>query len=475
MNSDVQIGRDRWAALSRCVEAMLGLHFPAARQADLQRGLQEAAREHGAAREDDFIDWVLAAPRDRSRVQALARHLTIGETYFFREYQTFEVLAETILPALIRARREGRRRLRLWSAACCTGEEPYSLAILLHRLLPDLSEWDITITATDVNEAFLDKADCAIYGDWSFRNAPAWLKPRYFRPGPAGRHVLIPEVRSLVRFHYLNLAEDSYPSVASETQAMDVLLCRNALMYFAPAQLGPVVERLRQALAPGGWLAVSPGEATGNLFPGFSVANFPGTVLFQKSGMPEDSVSAALFSAPWRSAVPMIGAAGGALAGDAAPSAQEPAERGRPPMAQPVDPADPAHCARLARELANEGRLSEALEWCERWLEGDRLDAAAHYLRAMILLERGDTPSARASLNKAIYLDSRFVLAHFALANLARSDGNRAQADKYYALTQRLLRQFPPETVLPESDGLTAGQLSETLLAFAGVEPYRES
>ncbi|MDP3136841.1 MAG: CheR family methyltransferase [Burkholderiaceae bacterium] len=472
---DDLLQRDRWAALSRCVEAMLGLHFPAARQADLQRGLREAARESGAARESDFIDWVLAAPHDRSRVQALAPHLTTGETYFFREYQTFEVLAETILPALIRARREGRRRLRLWSAACCTGEEPYSLAILLHRLLPDLSEWDITITATDVNEDFLDKADCAGYGDRSFRNAPAWLKPQYFRPGPDGRHVLIPEVRSLVRFHYLNLAEDSYPSVASETQAMDVLLCRNALMYFAPAQLGPVVERLRQSLAPGGWLAVSPGEATSTLFPGFSVANFPGTVLFQKSGMPDESVSAALFSAPWRSAVPMSGVVAQPCAADAGPSALEqtvPMRRAE----EPADgPADPAGCARLARERANEGRLSEALDWCERWLEGDKLDAAAHYLRAMILLERGDTPSARASLNKAVDLDSRFVLAHFALANLARSDGNRAQADKYYAITQRLLRQFTPDTVLPESDGLTAGQLSETLLAFAGVEPYRES
>ncbi|MDO8277427.1 MAG: CheR family methyltransferase [Burkholderiaceae bacterium] len=460
---DDVIQRDRWAAVSRCVEAMLGLHFPAARQADLQRGLREAARASGAAHENDFIDWVLAAPHDRSRVQALARHLAIGETYFFREYQTFEVLAETILPALIRARREGRRRLRLWSAACCTGEEPYSLAILLHRLLPDLSEWDITITATDVNEGFLDQADCASYDDWSFRNAPAWLKSQYFRPGAAGRHVLIPEVRSLVRFHYLNLAEDSYPSVASETQAIDVLLCRNALMYFAPTQLGPVVERLRQSLAPGGWLAVSPGEATRNLFPGFSVGNFPGTVLFQKIGMPDESVSAALFSAPWRSAVPMSGAAAEPCATDAA----------RSPM-EPANPADPAQCARLARELANEGRLSEALEWCERWLEGDSFDAAAHYLRAMILLERGDTPSARASLNKAVDLDSRFVLAHFALANLARSEGNRAQADKYYANTQRLLRQFPPDTVLPESDGLTAGQLGETLLAFAGVEPYRE-
>lgn len=454
---------------------MLGLYFPAARQADLQRGLREAAREAGVADEGGFIDWVLAAPHDRSRVQALAPHLTTGETYFFREHQTFEVLARIVLPALIRARREGRRSLRLWSAACCTGEEPYSLAILLHRLLPDLSEWDITITATDVNEGFLDKADSASYDDRSFRNAPAWLKARYFRQGPAGHHVLVPEVRSLVRFHYLNLAENSYPSVATQTQAIDVLLCRNALMYFAPTQFGPVVERLRESLAPGGWLAVGRGEATGNLFPGFSVANFPGAVLFQKIGMPDESVSAALFSAPWRSAVPMSDKVAEFAAPGAAFSAQELTAPMRSPPVPAADADDPAEHARLARELANEGRLSEALDWCERWLEGDRHDAAAHYLRAMILLERGDTPSARASLNQAVDLDNRFVLAHFALANLARSDGNRAQADKYYAITQRLLRQFPPDAVLPESDGLTADQLSETLLAFAGVEPYRES
>src|SRR4051794_8214497 len=110
----------------------LGLHFPAERWADLERGLALAAQESGVGSAEAYAEWLLSASLNREQVQMLSVYLTIGETYFFREKTTFATLAERILPDLIGARRGGDQSLRLWSAGCCTGEEPYSLAIQLH-------------------------------------------------------------------------------------------------------------------------------------------------------------------------------------------------------------------------------------------------------------------------------------------------------------------------------------------------------
>jgi len=101
----------------------------------------------------------------------LASHLTIGETYFFRDSGTFQALEEHILPELIRQRRGKNQQFRIWSAACATGEEPYSVAILLQKLIVNLDGWNISILATDINPQAIKKARLGIYNNWSFRSA----------------------------------------------------------------------------------------------------------------------------------------------------------------------------------------------------------------------------------------------------------------------------------------------------------------
>ena len=126
-----------WGRVSEFIAQNTGLHFPTERRSDLQRGLEAAAAEFGFADAAAFADRLLSASLTRPQLHTLASHLTIGETYFFRERKAFDALAEHILPELIRHRRGREQRLRLWSAACSTGEEPYSLAILVRQLLPD--------------------------------------------------------------------------------------------------------------------------------------------------------------------------------------------------------------------------------------------------------------------------------------------------------------------------------------------------
>lgn len=271
------------ARVSGVIVDALGLHFPEQRWPDLQRGLTAAADEFGFSGLAECVDWLTAAPLTPAQLQVLAAHLTIGETYFFRERNTFDVLRYQILPELIRSRRGRDQRLRIWSAACCTGEEAYSLAILLRQLLPDPNEWQLKILATDVNGQFLRKAVAGSYREGAFREVGPGFKETYFRKTGEGSYVLIPEIREMVTFAHLNLVEDVYPSFATDTNAMDVILCRNVLSYFPQEQVLSVADKLHRSVVEGGWLAVSPSEASRPNFPKFVARNYPGVILYQKS------------------------------------------------------------------------------------------------------------------------------------------------------------------------------------------------
>jgi chemotaxis protein methyltransferase CheR len=500
-----RIPEAQWSQLSEVIAETMGLHFPSERWADMQRGMAEAARELGFEDTAACVWGLLSAPPTKAQIEVLASHLTVGETYFFREKKTFDVLANSILPELVRSRRGREQRLRFWSAACCTGEEPYSLAMLLHQVIPDLADWHVTILATDINARFLRKAAAGSYGEWSFRDTPASLKERYFNRTAAGRYAIRPEIRKLVNFAHLNLVEDVYPSLATDTNAMDVIFCRNALMYFTPSHVRRVIRNLHHALVEGGWLVVSPSEASQALFPQFLAVNFPGVILYQKNDAklrtgqrwaPAPLSATAEFVAhaidtplPWAPQVQVVLPMGPVPA----PPPEEAAQAETPPTpgamaeslyqqgryAEAVDmlrasidqhASEPAAFSLLARALANLGNLADARAWCDRWIAADKLDPAAHYLLAVVLLEEGDAEQARASLQRALYLRPDFVLAHFGLGNLARGRGKSDESQRHFANALHLLGSYQPNDLLPESDGLTAGRLTETITAMTDME-----
>ena len=272
------------AAVSEFVAQRIGLHFPPERWRDMERGLEAAAREFGLADAETCARALLASPLTHAQLEVLASHLTVGETYFFREKNSFAALEEHIFPELLRARRGAERRLRIWCAGCCTGEEPYSVAMLLDRLMPDAEAWNLSILGTDINPRFLKKAAEGVYGEWSFRDTPGWVRERYFTRRRDGRYELQPRIRKRVMFSHLNLADDAYPSLVSNTNAMDVILCRNVLMYFTAEQARQAAANLRRALMSGGWLIVSPTETSNALFAPLSPVQFPGALLYRNAG-----------------------------------------------------------------------------------------------------------------------------------------------------------------------------------------------
>ena len=426
-------------AVSRSIEAQLGLHFPPERWADLELGLRGAATELGFECVEKCARKLVLAKLDRAQVDSLAAHLTIGETYFFRDPAAFEILASQIFPALAQERRSRAKRLRIWSAGCCTGEEPYSIAIALRRAIPDLDDWRVTILATDINSRFLRKAVAGVYGPWSFRGVSDETRSTYFRRTPEGRFKILPAIRKMVTFACLNLVEDVYPALANNTTAMDLIFCRNVLMYFSREQARKVAANFRRALVDGGRLVVSATEASQEVFGQFVSAGIPDIALYRKTA---PAPSPAMSPPP---PVPL--------------PARLPEPAPLPPIARADHAAD-------ARRLANEGDLAAALAACDRALAADKLVAAHHYLRGVILQEQGALDEAVAALQRALFLDPGFVVAHFALGHLVLRQGRSRGAARGFANARALLQKCAPEAVLPESDGITAGRLLAILTSM---------
>ncbi|MDA8429757.1 MAG: chemotaxis protein CheR [Geobacteraceae bacterium] len=475
------------ARLSSHVAAQMGLHFPPAKWQTLKNAFSSAAGELGFRDPEGCANWFMSAPLSKELVEAMAGYLTIGETYFLREKRSFEILAEEIIPEITRTRRPGEQRLRIWSAGCSSGEEAYSLAITLHRMNHLLHGWNISILATDINPQALRKAVEGIYTEWSFRDPPVWLKENYFKKSVDGRLRLIAPIRKMVTFAYLNLIEDPYPSLPSDTNAMDVIFCRNVLMYFTPELARKVVERFHRSLVDGGWLIVSPCEVSQLLSPLFKAVNFRDAIYYQKqppgARQPEHrgpEPNTRLAPSPpavpeARRAPPM------AVRPQSVPPVVRPAlpleqscyeealalyERGLYPQAEHKlsallrpDGVNVPATVLLCRIRANQGQLADALLLLDQALATDKLNPGLHYLRAMILQEQGADHEAGNSLKRALYLDQNLVVAHLALANLARKGGRLKEYRTYLETALTILGSCPADEILPEAEGMTAGRL----------------
>jgi Methylase of chemotaxis methyl-accepting proteins len=461
--------------LSEFIAAKTALHFPPARWDDLEQKVCSAAKEFGFAGTEEFIRWLLSSPITPGQMDILASHLTIHETYFWREPQVFEALVAQVLPALVRSRENSGRRIRIWSAGCATGEEPYSIAIALCRAIPDLKEWNISILATDINPRILRKAMAGVYGKWSFRNAPPWLIEGYFTCKKDGVFEVLPEIRKMVAFAYINLAEDNYPSSLNNTNAMDIIFCRNVLMYFAPERARQVGQGLFRSLTDGGWLMVGASELSQFLFPQFASVQFPGAIVYRKETgakrsrselqipdtselcfgvvqFPEDEkIQAVVNELPVRNE-------------HIAVLEQPPQTAGLETIEKAIEKALPSKALSI-RALADQGKLPEALALCEEALSSDKLNPGMHYLRAIILQELNRIEEAIVSLKRTLYLDRNFLLAHFALGNIVLRQGKAPASKKHFENVLTLLKENRPEDILPESEGLTAGRFREIIFA----------
>ncbi len=433
------------ARLSNFVETSMGLHFPPARLGDLERGIRSAAGEFGFNTVESCIEWLLSSPVSHSQIETLAGYLTVGETYFFRDTRLFEILETHLLPEIIKARRGREQNLRIWSAGCSTGEEPYSLGILLARILPDLQDWNITILATDIAPLALKKASEGMYSEWSFRDTPGWLQEECFKRIQRNFEIA-PHIKRMVTFSYHNLVEDPYRAITNTSNAMDIIFCRNVLMYFSRDRAHEVMHNLSRCLVDGGWLAVSPVEAphtglSSLLYP----VHFPGAMLYRKGAKPQDDSTRPV-------STPEAPKAKQKTAIIAKANAARVRRQDKVPPAPDHILCDIGLMSNQARLLADQGKLVDALVVCEKAIQSDKLNPALHYLQATILQEIGRAGDAAAALKRAIYIDQDFAIAHFALGHLLQRQGKHKEAGKHLEKAHALLKAYGHEDIPPEAE-----------------------
>ncbi len=477
------LGYGDYLRFSKLLLDRYGLFFSDRRRPELESAI---LRAFAASPTADFNEYytLLAEQTDGGlEMERLVNAVTINETYFFRDAAQFDALSTTVLPQLIERRRM-LRTLRVWSAGCSSGEEPYSIAMLLRDMLPDVDEWSITILATDVNTAALDRARQGLFGDWAFREQRAKdLRARYFRRTGA-RWELTPDVRRMVTFSRLNLAGTEFPSYATNTMFVDLILCRNVTIYFSEIVTLAVVDRFHDTLTDGGWLVVGHSELSLNVYRRFQTRNFPNTVLYQRDMQSSPQPSA------WQ--WPPLHTETVAPPPPAIPTPPSPPTPPRPlPPTTDVPPLDRARQlmeygrSEEARDLllaltqsppvsfevyvllgqasANLGDLEAAESWCREALRRNKLALEAYYTLALVLQHQAKLPEAIEALKRVVYIDRNDVLGHFSLARLHYQNGQSPAALKSLDNARRLLEAQPDDVVVARSDGVTVKRLRDAI------------
>ncbi|HHP7229926.1 MAG TPA: CheR family methyltransferase [Xenococcaceae cyanobacterium] len=226
----------------------------------------------------------------------LAKVITNGESFFFRDRGQFALLKETIIPQLIKQKRQAYKnkqavdlRLKIWSSGCSMGQEPYSLAILIHQLIPDLSQWNISIIGTDINQDFLNKARAGIYQNWSFRLSEPALKRDYFTAIKEGWQVNH-QIKKMVNFYQDNIVQDTI--LPAPCHGVDLILCRNVFIYFEKDSVTKGINKFYSALNPKGYFITGHAELQGVSLKGFKTLSFPKSIIYQRleNGTREDFI-----------------------------------------------------------------------------------------------------------------------------------------------------------------------------------------
>ncbi|MCR0983000.1 CheR family methyltransferase [Roseomonas populi] len=449
-----------FAPLKRLIIARTGHAYYEDKDAALWERVRARIRATGAGGSAGYAALLRDPAEGEAEWAALESAITIGETFFFRDARQFAALRDSILPGLI-ARRAEARRLWIWSAGCSTGAEPYSIAILLRRLLgPAHREWSITILGTDISEAALAAARTARFSPWALRGMGAAERARDFVPVDGGRAwQLRPEHRGTVRFERGNLLALLDGSLPLGMTDFDLILCRNVLIYFDRAQVPAIVRALAGRLRPDGWLLLGHAEPDPAYGAFLEAVTLSGATAWRPiQGPPAPSAlfhpapeEASQGPEPWQPLLP--------------PLAPPPPARPAPILltAAPAAGDDLPAVIGRARAEADSGALDDAKATLRAGLLAHPTAAALHYLDALVARGLGDAAAAEAALRRALYLDKGFVAAHYQLGLLLLGQGADAAGRRSVANAARLARALPGDTVLEEGDGMTA----ETLLGLA--------
>jgi chemotaxis protein methyltransferase CheR len=479
--SDDAVERFRLALARR-----LGLAFEESRLASLSELLRvRAAAAPGGL--DAYLRALEGSSPPKPELRALAQILSVPETYFFRNADSFRAFTGAALPARIAAA-GSTRTLALLSAGCASGEEPYSLAMALRDRVD--AGWRVTIRAIDMNPAMLERAARGRYTSWALRETPPELRRRWFRRD-ASEYVLDARVREMVAFEERNLTEED--ESVWRPGSYDVVFCRNVIMYFTPEAARAVIARIARALMPGGFLFLGHAETLRGVSQDFHLRHTHDTFFYEKrdgsepvagdeasahaprelpAPAPELRLDDPSWGTSWVDTVRRSSERIAQLASTSATDAPTPSADAR------GSATDVARAVALMREerfaeatalvdslseqaardpdvlllrailSTHGGDLEKAEALCQELLAMDEMSAGAHYLMALCLESAGDVTSAAREDRLAAHLDPAFAMPRLHLGLMARRAGDLELARGELESAVALLEREDPSRVL---------------------------
>ncbi len=266
--------------LKELIYKRTGIKFEERKIYFVKRRVIERMKELGLSSGKEFYRYLRLKDRKGHEFQKLVNLLTTNETYFFREFYQLEIFGEVLLPEFEeRKKKEKDFNLRIWSAGCSSGEEPYTLSIIVMEILDNYKSWNIEIIATDIDERVLEKAQRGVYGKRSVKDVPPAYLEKYFIQKDDENFLIKDSVRKNVKFKKLNLI-DSYGM--SNYRYFDFIFCRNVLIYFDDESRKKVVSHFYNALNPGGFIFLGHSESLSRITTAFKMKKVRDIITYYK-------------------------------------------------------------------------------------------------------------------------------------------------------------------------------------------------
>lgn len=486
------INKENLLIVRDLIQKRTGIFFPESKILNLEKPIYENFLDSMSNTFNEYILHLTSKSED-SYFRKLISCLTTNETYFFRGKMDFEILRNHIFPELIKRESSNSRAISIWSAACSTGEEPYSLAIMLKELIPEIETWKINIIASDIDETSIRTARKGEYSQWSFRGVDTNIINKYFYK-KNDTYKIKENYKSLVQFIHHNLISDNTPSNGNgDDEKFDIIICRNVTIYFKKETTMGLALNFYNSLKDGGYLVVGHAEYSADNYSKFISRVFPNGIVYQKSVngnrnkkiIPEQIKS--LKREPFKKTDYLLN-----IIKKSSPALLKTSDNlnlsehrnnlreetiifneaityynssdydfaiDRFFKILDINPKNVRASWMLCHMSANRGHFEEAVKWGNRCIEIDPLFKEAYYSLALIHLERKEYNEAVEKLKKVIYIDANFTLGYFTLGNIYALMYLHSQAKDCFKIASDLLSSKASDEIVFQAEHLTVREL----------------
>lgn len=442
-----------------------GIFIDEPKRDSLRRALLARTTSMNLSGYSDYYKFLKYNPRGEEEFKELLNLITIGETYFFRDAKHFNTLRKHVLLEITKRKQsQGNRNIRIWSAGCSTGEEPYSIAITLLENLQPIQLWDVEIFASDVSTSALQKAQEAEYTKWSLRSTNRSYIEKYFIQEDK-KFILKDEIKKMVKFEYFNLIKEPFP-LSKMGDYWDVIFCKNVTIYFKLESTKRVISNFYNSLQKEGYLFIGASESLYHISNEFKLLEIEGNFIYQKPVEKDvkeqlrkpkiviekiepptnlrkkpkkvDEFKKELKEIKQKAKIPSTDEKIQELYKNAQYYFEgDMFEKALFELMKIIEFTDehPETFLMLADIYANKEQFDEAERECRKALQLNSLLSPAHFLLGIIFNKKGKEEEAINEFKKTIYLDPNFPLAHLNLANIYYKNKEYQKATTQYKVT----------------------------------------